>query len=306
MSECHPQPAEVRPAWEFTATGTRWRLFHSGELPETVVDRVVEAVAQDEARWSRFREDSELSALNRRAGRWTPVSPETFALLELCARWMRLTGGLFTPLMGATLAAWGYAESLELGPAGSATSPRPGAVGGAIELDRSRQRVRIPPGRSLDLGGVGKGWIADRVCRLLSDLAAGHAVLVDAGGDLVCVDGGALVAIEAVSAGPGSGILGYVRLEAGEGIATSGFSRRSWVNGDGRAAHHLLDPRTGEPGPRTHATVLASDAVTADVMAKVLALAPERLDDCEFPALIQLDGEVRLSPRWRFVQPAVA
>jgi thiamine biosynthesis lipoprotein ApbE len=88
----------------------------------------------------------------------------------------------------------------------------------------------------------------------------------------------------------GSETLGWVGLAAGQAIATSEFGRRQWTNGDGAAVHHLIDPSTGAPGPRVHATVLADDPVTGDVTAKVLALCPERLEECSVAALLQSGG----------------
>ncbi len=296
------EPGGLRPAWEFPATGTRWRLYHDGGLSPAVGEAVVAAVAADEARWSRFRDDSEVNEINRHAGQWTLVSAETFALLDACRRWVTRTRGVFTPLVGAALSAWGYRLSLEYGLAGDVTSPRATKVSGAVELDPAEMRVRLPAGARLDLGGIGKGWIAARVAALITSLDPGHAVLVDAGGDLVAVDGRHLVAVESVRA-DGPDILGFIPLSAGQAIATSGFSRRQWTNRDGTQAHHLIDPQTGAPGPRVHATVIAGDPVTADVTAKVLALRPGRLRECSVPALLQTDGGTVMSERWRFAEP---
>ena len=281
--------------------GHALRLYHDGALSHAVVDAVVDAIAADEARWSRFPADSEVSEINRKAGHWTPVSAETFALLDVCATWVERSGGVFTPLVGAALCAWGYAHSLEHGPAGRERSPRAAAVTGMVELDAGQRRVRLPAGARLDLGGIGEGWIAGRVAALVASLEPGHDVLVDAGGDLVAVDGLHLVAVSSVD-DDGPEILGIVRLSAGQAIATSGFGRRQWTNGDGTVAHHLIDPRTGAPGPRVHATVVASDPVTADVTAKMLALRSERLDECRVPGLLQRDGGTVIGAHWRFAE----
>jgi thiamine biosynthesis lipoprotein ApbE len=101
------------PAWEFSATGTRWRLYHSGALNASVAATAQEAVRADEARWSRFRDDSETTRLNRRAGTWVAVSEETFALLAACREWTERSGGVFQPLVGRVLAAAGYDASID-------------------------------------------------------------------------------------------------------------------------------------------------------------------------------------------------
>jgi thiamine biosynthesis lipoprotein len=126
------------------------------------------------------------------------------------------------------------------------------------------RRVAIEDGYRLDLGGIGKGFAAERVVELLS--LAGPS-LVSAGGDVavrgVPTEGSWAVAVED---GPTLG------LERG-GVATSGSARRRWRVG-GEARHHLIDPRTGESA-RTdlvRVTAVGSDAVDAEVLATVLFL----------------------------------
>jgi thiamine biosynthesis lipoprotein len=292
-------PSDVRPAWEFAATGTRWRIYHDGSLPAAAAEQAVAAVAADEARWSRFRADSECSAINRSAGRWMTVTPETFDLLSACVEWTARTGRVFDPLCGRALRAWGYDRSFTgEGHPGCERSPEPRAVSGRIDLDRAGRRVRLPIDSHLDLGGIGKGWIAQRLARLLTRVEGCARILIDAGGDLVAVSGEHRVAIESAQA-DGPAVLGFVTLAPGEAIATSGFSHRHWTNGDGQAAHHLIDPRTGAPGPRVHATVIAADPVTADILAKVLALRPQSVTGLAERSLVQYSDAILTSDSWR-------
>lgn len=285
------------PAWEFSATGTRWRLYHSGELDDDAARTIAAAIERDEARWSRFRADSEISHLNRSAGEWVEVSAETCELLEACAAWTALTAGVFQPLVGAALRAWGYRRSISEQPPFAAAAPRSEPVAGAVRLDAARRRASVPAGGAVDVGGIGKSWIAARAGRLLQRLSDDPRLLIDAGGDIVAITGSHVIAV-------GEEIEGWVRLAPGEAIATSGVSQRTWVNGDGSASHHLIDPRTGAPGPLAHATVLAADPVTADVRAKVLALCPDAVADCEHPALVRYGGHTRTNPAWEAVTVA--
>jgi FAD:protein FMN transferase len=149
----------------------------------------------------------------------------------------------------------------------------------------------IPAGTALDVGGIGKGWIAARGAALLTRLSDDPALLLDAGGDLVAVTGEHVVVVE----GPDETC---VRLGDGQAVATSGYGRRQWVNGDGRSAHHLIDPATGAPGARTHATVLAEGPVAADVMAKVLALRPALVETTSYAALVRTPQGRAASHTW--------
>lgn len=287
-------------AWEFAATGTRWRVHHGGSVDADTARELAATVARDEARWSRFRDDSELSALNRAAGQWYPVSRDTFELLEVCRRFTSASGGVFNPLVGRALEGWGYGDSFEAGDPYTERSPQSGLVADRFELDPDGRRVRLPTGAALDLGGIGKGWIATRLAVVVAELTDDPAVLIDAGGDLLAVTGQHLVAVENPESPQGPPHC-WVRLREGEAVATSGHSRRWWRNGDGREAHHLIDPATGAPGPRTNATVLAGDAVTADVQAKVLALRPALIHTLALPALVHVHGIPYASPGWAAV-----
>ena len=133
-----PHRCADKPAWEFSATGTRWRLYHSGELGEQTANTLAGAVWRDEARWSRCRADSEISLLNASSGAWQDVSAETFELLEACEHWRTCTGGVFQPLVGEALAAWGYERSIserapfaQMGPAQEPVTMRRGSMAGS-------------------------------------------------------------------------------------------------------------------------------------------------------------------------------
>jgi len=284
-------------AWEWRATGTTWRIHHTGGVEAGLAATIAQAVERDEARWSRFRPDSEVAQINHSAGRPVQVSPPTLDLLDACVHWMRLTGGVFQPLVGGALVAWGYRRSLSDRNAYASASPDPRRLEGRPRVDRDRGTVQIPAGTRLDLGGIAKSWMAGRAASLARARCDDPAILVDAGGDLVAARGGHLISVEDPrdhAAPP----LAQVRVGEGQGIATSGFGRRRWQNGDGRDAHHLIDPETGAPGPRTHATVLSDNPVAADVLAKVLTLRPGRIAAIEEAALVMVDGELMTTPAW--------
>jgi FAD:protein FMN transferase len=288
-------------AWEWRATGTTWRIHHGGGVTAAVARAAAAAVERDEARWSRFRPTSEVSRINASAGVPVHVSEDTLQILEACITWAARTDGLFQPLVGGALIAWGYRRSLLDAAAFAPRSPRLGSLHGRIGLDLARGTARITRGTRLDLGGIAKSWIAARAAALVRARCDDPTMLVDAGGDLVAVRGDHIVAVEPpgpVDPCAGLPAAAHVLVRAGQGVATSGYGRRRWRNGDGHEAHHLIDPRTGRPGPEAHATVVADDPVAADVLAKVLALRPERLAVTREAAMVCAGGVVRTNARW--------
>lgn len=280
-------------AWAWAATGTSWRIHHDGRLPRAAAERARALMAADEARWSRFLDASETTRITRGAGTGVDVSDETFALLSACAVWSEQTGGAFQPLVGAAVTAWGYSEPIQLeAPAVDAPPPsRP--VTGKITLYPARRAVRIPAGAVLDLGGVAKGWMADRAGRVLRRSRRAPHVLLDAGGDMLAARGDHTIAVDH----PGRPAM-QLTLRPGMAVATSGTTARSWPDGDGGIAHHRIDPATGAPSEHVCVTVVAPTCAEADVQATLLALRPHLIATFALPAAVTQNGETRTSPAW--------
>ena len=76
---------------------------------------------------SRFRDDSELAALDRADGAWTPISPLFTELLAVALRAARLTDGDVDPTVGAALSGLGYDRDVAEIAGGRRRRRRPGA-----------------------------------------------------------------------------------------------------------------------------------------------------------------------------------
>ena len=139
-------------------------------------------------------------------------------------------------------------------------------------VDEAFGLIRRPPGVRFDSGGIGKGLAAD----LLAEWLAAHArFVVDCGGDLRV--GGTAIAAEPFDVlveHPLSGEHTHSFRLGGGAVATSGLNVRVWRRDDGRYAHHLIDPATGEPAwtGLIGATALGPTAVEAETLAKAALL----------------------------------
>ena len=242
--------------------------------PHGAVDHARRRIEELEARWSRFRPDSEVSRLNAAAGRPVVVSADTATLVDLALSGWRGTGGRFDPtVLGAVVDA-GYDRSFDQ--LGSGDGPRvrsglsPGAT--AVAVDVRVGTVALPAGVGFDPGGIGKGLAADLV---VAELLAAGAVgaCVNLGGDLRA-EGDGPWAVDVADPFDGDRpTLARLAFDAG-GVATSSTLRRTWSQGDDRR-HHLIDPRTGRSATTGVAavTVLTGDAWRAEVLAKAALLA---------------------------------
>lgn len=241
-----------------------------------------------DARLSRFRTTSELSALNADSRSVVPVSPLLRAAVGAGLWAAQRTDGLVDPTLLCALESAGYRESrdgiapaplavaLAAAPSRRPARPHPDRAWRSIGIDETTGTVTRPPGLAFDTGGVGKGLAADALAHRL----AGYArYAVDCGGD-VRVGGADPVApaIDIEVAHPITGAVAHRLALRDGGIATSGIDVRLWRRDDGGYAHHLLDPSTGEPAwtGLVGATALAPTALEAETLAKAALLSGPR------------------------------
>ena len=225
-----------------------------------------------EARFSRFRSDSELVQLNRAPGEAVRVSPDLAELIELALAAARASDGIFDPTVIDALEAAGYDRSIELVRKDGTHSSRQLAPQPdrwkQVVVDTQGSAVRLPAGVRLDLGGIAKGWAADRAATMVQSPGAG---MVNAGGDIRAWGDqpgapsgqGWLVALEHPQ--QPSRDLAWLRVRDGA-VATSSITARRWAGG-----HHLINPRTARPADTDlwSVTALAPTVVQAEVAAKV-------------------------------------
>lgn len=249
---------------EFRAMGTEIELLVDSDCDAAAeLDAAETEFHRLEALLSRFRPDSELSRLNVAGS--IEASPDTARVVQLALDARERTGGRFDPTVHDALVSAGYDRSFELmnvDGEGDVHHPLHRCTPlGQVSIDGVR--IELGPGVHLDLGGVAKGYAADRAAEVL---ALAGPCLVNAGGDMV-VRGGSWPV----------GVTDEVTVELASGaLATSGRDRRRWRRG-GRELHHLIDPSTGEPSTTdlVRVTAFAADAAEADVLAKWLFLSGE-------------------------------
>jgi thiamine biosynthesis lipoprotein len=272
----------------FPAMGTEIEVFvepSNGGAPQAIAGAVDEFERLEQC-MSRFRPDSELSRLNRDGAAHASADLLRVVELALEARWR--TGGRFDPTVHDALVAAGYDRTFDDVPAdGPQSASEAVACNGGVAIRDGR--IVLEDGVRIDLGGIGKGYAAERAADIL---AAAGPCLVNAGGD-IAVRGHLAWPIGVATA---DGVL-TVALDRG-GLATSGRDRRRWIR-DGEEQHHLIDPSTGRPATTDllRVTVVADDAVEAEVLAKSLFLAGTAEAECTAASaiLVTADGRTLLT-----------
>jgi thiamine biosynthesis lipoprotein len=232
-------------------------------------------VAKVEAAASLWRPGTELAAVHARcaAGEAVVLSETLGALVDEALRAAELTGGAFSPAVGALVAAWdlrgegrtpGSAEK-----ARAAASARPAGV----RYERATRTLRLEPGVTLDLDGIAKGFALDRAAAALRARGVDDALL-NFGGQLLAIGPPpgqpAREAIVLSPAGPGDPLLSVPLRDAS--LSTSSNSERVRTV-DGKKAGHLLDPRTGDLVPFDGSvSVLAPRGSLADALSTAWAV----------------------------------
>lgn len=257
---------------QFHAMGTEIEVLAAPRLASDTVDRVAEFFESVEARLSRFRDDSELSRLNDASGGPFPASPLLAEVLAEALEAARRSDGYFDPTTLDAVEASGYRSSFDQIGDGI-VSRREGSAPdySLVEITPDR-RIVLNDGVRVDLGGFAKGWTVDKAAGLMAGF---DSWLINAGGDLLAEGPGPngegwVVGVEdPFSPGTDIGLL-FVRDTA---LATSTTMRRRWRTYEGWA-HHIIDPRTGQPAETDLAsvTVEAPTVAEAEVLAKTVLL----------------------------------
>ncbi|MFN3949959.1 FAD:protein FMN transferase [Microbacterium sp.] len=280
-------PAARGSQWTFDAIGTSWAIDTAVPLPPLARDAVSVVIERFDREWSRFRDDSLVSALAHGRAASVPAPGDADAMFSLYDELDAATGGAVNPLVGDALARLGYDARVSLAPAGG---PQPAPVwrdvlswDGPLTLSRPA---------TIDVGAVGKGRLVDLVIDALRPHVEGD-VVVDASGDLAARGAPVRVALEHPF--DATRAIGVVTVTDGA-LCASAINRRAW----GEGLHHVLDARTGAPVRAYAATwALAETAMRADALATALFFdgGPELAASWDAPWVrMRTDGRVEWSP----------
>ncbi|HEU0124091.1 MAG TPA: FAD:protein FMN transferase [Bryobacteraceae bacterium] len=203
---------------------------------------------------SDYLPDSELNQLTTSPRR---VSTELYTVLQFSRGLSQATEGAFDVTIGPLTKLWRQRAPV---------TPEAMALVNWREVYLENGFVRLgKPGMQLDLGGIGKGYVADEMIRTLRGVGIAHA-LVAASGDIVC-------------SGAPPGQKGW-RVDSAGGpltlrnaaVSTSGDTTQFFEK-DGRRYSHILDPRAGRSvSDVVEVSIVAANGMTADALATAVRI----------------------------------
>ena len=246
-----------------------------GTQDRTLLSEAFNLCAEYEKMLSITVEGSDVWRINHAGGTPVTVAPETIELLRLGIFFAELSGGIFDITVGRLSTLWDYSGKSGV-PSGADLTFALGTVdfrgilieGNTVQLEN--------PETWIDLGGVAKGYIADR----LSDFLRGRGVpgaVIDLGGDISIVgkkpDGSPWRIGVRQPFGEVSDLLGAVSLGESS-IVSSGIYERKFEE-NGIIYHHILDTGTGMPARSDviSATVVTESTVIGDIVSTIVIIA---------------------------------
>lgn len=236
----------------FAAMACACEILVECAADETQARALVEAAAQCawriEDKFSRYRTDNIVHAINTSGGATVTVDDETGNLLDFAAKLTELSAGRFDITSGVLRRAWTFD--------GGNRVPTQSDVDELLLLvgwhraEWRRPKLRLLPNMQIDFGGIGKEYAVDTATKLCYELAPECSVLVNLGGDLAVRNprrDGVPWRVGIEAARQEGAAVKLIDLTRG-GLATSGDSRR-FILKDGRRYSHILDAQTGWPVP---------------------------------------------------------
>jgi thiamine biosynthesis lipoprotein len=255
---------------------------------DAAINAAFDELKRIDALLSNWKPDSELMRMNASAGSAAgdgvrpkiPVSGELFERIQVALRMAEATDGHFDPTVGPLVRAWGFLPSdTKPGSRDQAIAAARSRVGWKkITLDAYEHSIKFAvPGMEIDLGGIAKGYAAQKAAQVLRSYGV-QTALVSLGGSSIAAIGsppgttGWPVFIR--DPRDGETPAAWLELRDGESLATSGTYEKTVGEGKARRSH-IMDPATGQAvGGAVSVTVLLDDAETADALTKPFFLIP--------------------------------
>lgn len=250
------------------------------EMGQTAIEAGFHEIKRLEQVLSTWIATSELSQVNAAAGqRPVTVGPETLELVLRSLEMAGLTEGGFNIAVGPAVEAWSVTDLQRLPSHAELQSLKPLVDWSTIQVDRRARTIFLPkPGMRIDVGGIGKGYAADRAVDVMKRTGARGGV-VALSGDIKTF--GDLPGMKGFSVGirhPRQEDANVATIDLkNEAISTAGDYER-YFEQEGVRYHHILDPRSLEPARKCQSvTVIATEGTVADGLdTGIFVLGPEK------------------------------
>ena len=256
----------------FYVLGTVIQLKIFGENAKLAINESIKRLLEIDDKMSVFKEDSEVSKINRNAGgEYQKISEDTYYVLETSLKYCNMSQGVFDPTIRPLVDVWGFGRENQKVPSKNEIEKAKKFVNyNDLETDKAKKAVRLnKENQSIDLGGVAKGFAADEIRDILVSNNIKNAI-IDLGGNIFALgnkqNGMAWnIGIQdpLATSGEHMGIISVFN----KSVVTSGNYER-FFEANGKRYHHILDPRTGHPSESgvISATIISDNSIDGDAL----------------------------------------
>lgn len=256
---------------QFNAMGSPCELLMTGVTESEF--HVLLGIARNEAiriehKFSRYRDDNIVHAINHANGTSLQVDEETARLLNYADTCFQLSDGMFDITSGVLRKIWSFTPGQQRVPSDEEIASTLNLIGWH-KVSWRLPEITLSKGMEIDLGGIGKEYAADRIHDLIAQQSKAP-FLINLGGDIRCGNPAAGYFWQVGIENPRNDDEQHadsLRINAGA-IATSGDTYRFFEH-EGQRYGHILNPKTGRPveqAPRS-VTVLADNCTEAGMLA---------------------------------------
>lgn len=261
------------------AMGTVMSHKAFGPDAEECLTAVCEEVNRLERLLSRFLPDSDISRINRSAGIGCErVSPDTLQVLSHAVEFSSRCPGCFAVTIAPLVALWN-------GNRDQSAAPDESSIRQVLPLVNDQDLLLDPQqgmaglkkvGQSVDLGGIGKGFAADRILEIYRQYGISSAYS-NLGGNVVALGtkpDRSPWHIGIQHPRRESDVLGAVAV-VNQTVVTSGDYQRYFTDSQGKRHHHILNPMTGYPAESglISVSVVSESSLAADALSTTLFVA---------------------------------
>ncbi|GIM29537.1 FAD:protein FMN transferase [Clostridium polyendosporum] len=257
---------------EFYVLGTVIQLKVYGKKAEKAIEEAIRRLYEIDDKMSAFKEYSEVSKINKSAGRLhSEVSNDTYFVIKKAVQYSKLSEGAFDPTIRPIVSLWGINTS-------NARIPHKDEINnllklvnyGDVSLNDSNKTIKLNcENQCIDVGGIAKGYAADEVKNIFKKNKI-QSALIDLGGNIFAYRSkpdGTQWNIGIQDPFSFTGEYGGIVSVKNKSIVTSGNYERYFIK-DGKRFHHIIDPRTGYPSENgvISVTIISDYSIDGDAL----------------------------------------
>lgn len=277
LSGCSRQHEPVSKSGFALNTFISITIYDENADAQKILDECFALCDQYENEFSRTISSSELSKLNSANGVPVSVSDDMFSILEKGLYYGKLSDGLFDITIAPISTQWDFTAKNPVVPdADAITAALPLVSYQNLSLDTSAQTACLTnPDSAIDLGGIAKGFIADRLKEYLISEGVTSAI-IDLGGNILTVGhkpdkSSFTIGIKEPFSETGAISCGVSVTD--KSVVTSGTYQR-YFSVDDVFYHHILNPKTGYPADTdlNSVSIISDSSVDGDALSTTCML----------------------------------